>query len=118
MPLNEALDIQGYPLNYTEWLQVNFSSLSQASSTETYGYIKQAKSDTKLLRSFVGIAMLLALILPSNMILSSMGFVPFESLIYWFTFIIVALISTELSKKAEDKIIKTKLKKIIPAKYT
>ncbi|HBY86217.1 MAG TPA: hypothetical protein DEO86_10100 [Colwellia sp.] len=105
-------------MNYTDWLQGRFSSLSHASSAETYGYIKQAKSETKFLRGFVGVAVLLAIILPSNMLLSSMGFVPFESIIYWCTFIVVVLISSALSKQAEQKIIKNKLTKIIQAKYT
>jgi len=102
-------------LNYTDWLQGRFSSLSHASSAETYGYIKQAKSETKFLRSFVSIAILLVILLSSNMLLSSMGFEPFESIIYWCSFTVVASIST---KQAEQKIIKNKLTKIVQAKYT
>ena len=102
-------------MNYTDWLQGRFSSLSHASSAEIYGYIKQAKSETKLLRSFVSIAILLVILLSSNMLLSSMGFEPFKSIIYWCTFTVLASIST---KQAEQKIIKNKLTKIVQSKYT
>jgi hypothetical protein len=104
-------------LNYTDWLQGKFSSLSYVSSAETYGYIKQAKSETKFIRGFIDIAILIAIILPSNMLLSSMGFISFESVIYWCTFIVIVLISSSLSKKAEQNIIKNKLTKIVQAKY-
>jgi len=115
--LISALGIQEYPLNYTDWLKVNYPELESASSVETYSYIKQAKKGTRLWRELFGMMIIIALVLLLNMLLASQGFVPFESVFYWCSFVIVILISSYLANKLEQNIIKSKLHKIVKSKH-
>ncbi|RBP85536.1 hypothetical protein DFP80_10131 [Marinomonas rhizomae] len=73
-------------MNYIDWLQRKFSSLINVSSAETYGYIKQVKSETKFILGFISLAIFITIIFPSSMLLSSMGYILSESVIYWCTF--------------------------------
>jgi uncharacterized membrane protein len=117
LPLNAALGIQEFQLSYTDWLKGNYPELDSTSSVETYSHIKQAKKETKLWREFFGILIMISLILPINILLSSQGFEPFESAFYWSIFVIVFLLSSFITHKLERKIIKNKLHRIIKAKY-
>ncbi len=104
-------------MEYIYWLQKRFPGLVRLPNTATEAYIAQAKADTKWWRGIIGVSVIIALILPLNILLSSSGFEPFESAFYWCTFLAATLASGILSNKVEQAIIKRRLAQIIEANH-
>jgi hypothetical protein len=106
-----------FPMIYTEWLINSFPKLKEAPSTETFSYIHQAKLASKLQCWFIDISLTVAFMVCFTFIMSSVGYIPFESYIYWAGLVIVLAISKYISDKIEQKIIKNKLYKLVIKKY-
>jgi hypothetical protein len=104
-------------LNYTDWLLVEYPHLKNASSVETFSYIKKAKSSSNYWRNIAGVVTLLAQILLLNVLFSFLGVQPFDNALYWLSFGLVAYVSSLISNLLEQKIIKSKLRSIVESKH-
>ncbi|ACJ31504.1 Membrane-associated protein, putative [Shewanella piezotolerans WP3] len=100
-------------MNYTDWLRSEFPPLRASTSTETLEYITQAKSETRKLTIPLVFLSAVALIYLMNAVLSSYGFAPFESVVYWVAFIIVFNVGSVGTDKLESVIIKRRLRALV-----
>lgn len=104
-------------MNYTEWLIESFPKLAGVSSAETFSYINQAKLASKLQCWVIDIVLTVVFMVCFTFTMSSAGYIPFESFIYWAGLVIVLAVGKNISDKIEQKIIRNKLRKLVIKKY-
>ncbi|GIU29554.1 hypothetical protein [Shewanella sp. MBTL60-007] len=100
-------------MDYAQWIKSSYPELKIASRADIPALVKMAKASTKYLRFIVGIVVIVSILLPVNILLTSIGFVPFQDLFFWFCLILVLFLSNVITSILEQYIIKYQLKKII-----